>query len=192
MVILGLAGLAGSGKSTIGKLLCEEHGFKADSFAAPLKDVVATAFSLPRDLLEGDTPESRSWREQVLDKWTERLGRPITPRCLLQEIGTEVMRGYYEDIWVASTMDRVKSSIGNVVLTDVRFRNEALAIKEAGGLLVLVHRLGIISSSGSHVSETSYNDFIYLTDLEVVNLEGRPQEAVKQILSKMEEVYDTV
>lgn len=46
-LLIGLTGLAGSGKSTIAKLLVGNHNFKEISFADPLKRVVADTFNIP-------------------------------------------------------------------------------------------------------------------------------------------------
>ena len=90
-MIIGICGLIGSGKGTVADILVEQ-GFTKVSFADKLKDGVATIFGWDRALLEGDTDESREWREQTDEFWTEETGRTITPRIVLQEFGTECMR----------------------------------------------------------------------------------------------------
>ena len=62
-MIIGLVGFIGSGKGTVGDLLSQE-GFIPDSFARPLKDACSSIFGWPRELLEGNTEFSRTWREQ--------------------------------------------------------------------------------------------------------------------------------
>ena len=152
-MIVGLVGAAGSGKSTVALRLATHHGFAVNSFAAPLKDAVAAIFGWRRDLLEGDTPESRAWREQVDTWWAARLAMPaLTPRFALQHIGTEVMRGaFHEDIWLASLQRRLHGAAGHVVVSDVRMPNEAAAITAAGGVLIRVDRPG--TSAGTHATE---------------------------------------
>ena len=94
-MIVGLVGLIGSGKGTVGDMLISE-GFKHESFAAPLKDAAASIFYWNRDSLEGVTPESRAWRERVDTWWSEHLGIPnFTPRLALQLLGTEVFRNHF-------------------------------------------------------------------------------------------------
>ena len=61
--IIGIAGLIGSGKDTVANHLINEHNFQRIKFADKLKDGVSAIFDWPRDLLEGDTDESREWRE---------------------------------------------------------------------------------------------------------------------------------
>lgn len=55
-MILGLTGFIGSGKTTVANLLVERHGYRADSFAASVKDAPATIFGWPRDMLGGTLP----------------------------------------------------------------------------------------------------------------------------------------
>ena len=137
-MIIGLVGFIGSGKGTVGELL-HEKGFIADSFAKPLKDAASVIFGWPREMLEGDTEISRAWREVPDAFWSERFGRPFSPREALQLLGTEAGRNvFHENIWVISLLNRAKGR--DVVVTDVRFRNEIDHIKENGGVVVRVKR----------------------------------------------------
>lgn len=139
-MIIGFVGLAGSGKGTCGDYLVDEYGFKAESFAAPLKDACAAIFGWDRKLLEGDTTTSRSWRAERDAYWSEALGLEITPRYMLQRMGTEVMRNNVNDnIWVLSLFSRVDEN-KDYVITDVRFENEIDAIRSRGGKIVYVER----------------------------------------------------
>ena len=140
-MIIGICGLIGSGKGTVADILEQEHGFTKISFADSLKDAVAAVFSWPRNLLEGDTDDSRAWREQVDTWWADRLGIPnLTPRWVLQQWGTEVCRSsFHDEIWIAS-MERKLSSDINYVVPDTRFPNEINLIKKLGGQVWPVER----------------------------------------------------
>lgn len=128
-MIIGIIGLAGSGKNTAGDYLVSK-GFKQDSFAAPLKDVTSAIFGWPRHLLEGDTKVSRDFREQIDPYWSVKFGYDVTPRHILQFIGTEVMRNsLHPDIWIDSMEKRIISNGCDMVITDVRFPNEVEFIK---------------------------------------------------------------
>lgn len=140
-MILGVTGFIGSGKDTIADYLCTFHGFKRVSFAASLKDAISNIFGWDRELLEGTTKTSREWREQVDPWWSERLGKEITPRWVLQFWGTEVCRnGFHQDIWVASVENKLRTATDNIVITDCRFINEVEAIKRVGGITCRVER----------------------------------------------------
>lgn len=72
-MIIGLVGLIGSGKGTVANMFVE-RGCVEDSFAAPLKDLSASIFGWPRDMMEGDTIESRDFRETADLYWGRKLG----------------------------------------------------------------------------------------------------------------------
>jgi hypothetical protein len=143
-MIIGICGFIGSGKDTAADYLVNFHEFRRESFAASLKDAVAAIFGWNRELLEGRTKESRAWRETRDEWWSNRLGREITPRYVLQYWGTEVIRdGFHNDIWIASVENKIRNSRDSVVITDCRFKNEIDAIKAQRGKIVWVQRGGI-------------------------------------------------
>ena len=141
-MIIGICGLIGSGKGTVADILVEEHGFKKLSFADALKDGVAAMFDWPRHLLEGDTEESREWREQNDPFWTQETGKEISPRLVLQLVGTECMRqGFYDGVWVSLVKKKlVRFPSQNWVLPDTRFPNEINMIHSVGGTIWRVKR----------------------------------------------------
>jgi hypothetical protein len=140
-MIIGVCGLIGSGKDTIADYLVNIHEFRRDSFAATLKDAVSAVFGWDRDMLEGRTRSSREWREQPDAWWSERLGREITPRWILQWWGTEVCRrGFHDDIWIASLENKLRATRDDVVISDCRFPNEIAAIRAQGGHVIRVCR----------------------------------------------------
>jgi hypothetical protein len=140
-MIIGVCGFIGSGKDTVADYLTNFHGFRRESFANSLKDSVASVFGWDRIMLEGRTKQAREWREQQDDWWSARLGKPITPRWVLQYWGTEVCRhGFHDDIWIASLENKLRNSKDDIVISDCRFPNEIKSIKNAGGIVVRVIR----------------------------------------------------
>lgn len=143
-MIIGLSGLAGSGKDTIANFFAEKHGFVRESFADALKDATSAIFSWPRELLEGDTNESRKWREEVDPYWSAKFGYAITPRTMLQQFGTNICREHLnDDIWINCTEKKIQSNQKNrldTIITDVRFPNEVKMIRNAGGRVFCVKR----------------------------------------------------
>jgi len=140
--IIGIVGLIGSGKDTIADYLVNFHGYRRDSFAGTLKDAVSTIFGWDRDLVEGRAAYARQWREQVDEWWSKRLGIPnLTPRYILQQWGTEVVRkSFHDDTWIASLENKLRNSEDDSVITDCRFPNEIKMIKDLGGKVLCVKR----------------------------------------------------
>ena len=134
-MIIGICGLIGSGKGTVADILVNTHKFTKISFADKLKDGVASVFGWDRKMLEGDTDESRQWRELKDDFWSNETKMEVTPRLVLQLFGTDCMRNGFDDgIWVSLVKKELLDNPGrNYVIPDVRFANEVDMIRDVGG-----------------------------------------------------------
>lgn len=153
-MIIGITGLIGSGKDTIANHLIEQYSYERYSWATPLKDITSQLFGWDRDMLEGATAEQREIREQIDPWWDQKLNKHdrVSPRWVLQFIGTEVMRNtLHPDIWILAGMKRIAGK-KNIVIPDTRFPNEIKAIREMGGVIWNVQR-GILPEW--------YDDFKY-------------------------------
>ncbi len=154
MLLIGLCGPSGSGKTTFCQLLLKHFkGAKEYTFASPLKETVAAAFSWPLALMNNVEK-----REKLSDFWTNKFGRPISPRIALQEIGTDVMREWQPDFWVWNLEQRLFQEDAEIVIvSDVRFINEAEFIKNRGGIIIKIVRPGLKKPAitANHLSETS-------------------------------------
>jgi len=140
-MIVGICGLIGCGKGTVGDILVEQ-GFVKISFADKLKDGVAEIFGWNRAMLEGDTNESRQWREQRDNYWSDETQMEVTPRVVLQLFGTDCMRdGFYDGVWVSLLKKTILDNPEqNYVIPDVRFANEVDMIRDIGGQVWEVKR----------------------------------------------------
>jgi len=130
--LIGICGLIGSGKDTVGEVLVNEYGYSKLSFAGTLKDMTAVLFDWDREMLEGTTPATRAEREILDPFWSEKLGRDWSPRIALQQMGTEVMRNHFhEDIWLLTLENKLRKH-DKVVITDCRFPNEIKFVLRRG------------------------------------------------------------
>ncbi len=143
--IIGICGFANSGKDTAADILVAKYGFTKLSFAGILKDIIAIIFDWNRELLEGSTKQSRLWREQPDQYWSLKLKKEITPRWILQHIGTDVFRKHFDDkIWIYC-LERQLIKYQKIVITDCRFPNEIELIKTNGGKMMKIFRNGNVS-----------------------------------------------
>lgn len=152
MTIVGISGHLGAGKDSLAHRLVTRHGFVRVGFADSLKFEVAStlrrtllAYAGERGMVVDVDTSDQVIRDMLWDNRT-----PMT-RALLQEWGTELRRQQDPDYWVKA-WQRAAERFPRVVVPDVRFTNEAKAIRELGGTLVKVVRPG--HEGDSHASES--------------------------------------
>lgn len=153
--IIGLSGYARSGKDTTADYLVEKYGYTKMSFAAPMKEALYKLNPDVRDISE------LVWTvQQVVDLSGWEGAKEITPdvRGLLQRFGTEVGREMFgENFWVDLAMSQIPDG-SKIVVSDVRFPNEADAIKKLGGKVLRVERDGV-EAVNAHISETALDGY---------------------------------
>ena len=167
-MIIGLCGTIGSGKDTVANYLVQTHSFIKVSYGSILKDVVSSVFGWKRELMEGDTLTSRAFRDQEDNWWSEQLQKSITPRNMLQTIGTDVFRKHFHaDIWVIALQHQIleiqkqaqkAESHVNIVITDCRFPNEIELVKKLGGVMIKVVRQELPPQHIEKVKQALKND----------------------------------
>lgn len=186
MRLIGVSGLAGSGKDAVARVLCNFASFGTVSLADPMKEFCSEIFDFSDDQLWG----ASAMRNEVDERWG------FSPREALQKLGTEWGRSLHPDVWIRAAIDRAKGELDNpfigkvtgVVIPDVRFPNEAAAIRAAGGEVWRVTRAGLprlTGDAGTHISEHSLTDAdiyerIISNDGTIGELEERVLQAVKQ------------
>jgi hypothetical protein len=178
-MILGLSGMKGSGKDTVAAYLVKEHGFERKAFADPLKKSVAALLGIPFsdiDRLKND--------EGAVIALASHYGNlsPVTFREFLQRYGTEAHRDVFgEDFWIDYTLPVQGFYPGRaIVVSDVRFVNEAARVKELGGYNVRIIRptVPILDMHISEVQEFDY-DFQIINDGDL----GELAIAVEEVLT---------
>jgi len=170
-MIVGLSGQKRSGKDTIAAYLVKEHNFERKAFADPLKRSVAALFDIP--FSEVDKLKLDPQVEVIIRKWKDgnifedyvRMNK----RTFLQRYGTEAHRDVFgQDFWLDHTLPVQGFYPGRaIVVTDVRFTNEAARIRELGGIVVKVSRNNsnaAPSDQDQHRSEVIDFDWDYLIE----------------------------
>lgn len=127
-----------SGKSETAKVFRDTYGFRVMKFAGPLKDMT-------RAFLKAVGVEDIEQYVEGPRKMEALPGlRGLTARRVMQTIGTEWGRQtLYPDFWCDIAMVGVKAALArgeNVVLDDLRFPNEFVAVKAAGAVTVRIIR----------------------------------------------------
>ncbi len=137
--LLLICGRKDSGKSTFSNLIkrrinelgsCGIKTIVEFSLASHLKDIVAMALKLPRDLLEGDTLESRLYRKIAHPFDSDiHLNNKITPREILVKMGlwlrNTISLNIFVDIVAKKIQEEYKKNKNLYpVIPDCRFINE--------------------------------------------------------------------
>ena len=128
--LIGLSGAARSGKDTTGAILASKLGYKTYSLASPIKVVC-------NDLFGWDDRHSNGELKEVVDEFWG-----ISPRYAYQTLGTEWGRNLIcDDIWLRRA-NLIYKKEGALIVTDIRFQNEADFIRSNGGQIIHIIRDG--------------------------------------------------
>lgn len=153
-MLIGLSGKAGSGKTTVTNYLTT-MGFSTRKFADPLKFML---YNLLVSQGVSPTDTTRYIEGDLKEVPTELLGGK-SPRHAMQTLGTEWGRvQLHEDFWVEAALRNLDT--GDLIFDDVRFPNEALAIRNKGGIVVNIIREDA-PQLGRHLSEDALTDFAF-------------------------------
>jgi len=188
-MILGLAGKALAGKDSVADYLLDNYNFdRKIGFASNLKTACVEVFGLTYDQVLTQQGKSTNlgtpaeitkpiledlirWMRKTHDvaleskDYSTLLGvKLLKPRDILQFVGTEVMRFYVSD-YHYEVVFRSANADENIIITDVRFQNEAAGVLEHGGCLVRIDRPeelralhGVVLNS-DHPSETALDNW---------------------------------
>ena len=170
--LIGIHGKAGAGKDTIANFLIDTYkNYYLQPLAEPLKQVAAIAFGIPEDHFHG-----RDLKEIKNEYWDK------SPREIAQFIGTEMFRTLYgPDFWLRRALLRLNNQYipedegeyqegDTVIISDIRFQNEAEFIWNNKGIIIHVNRPGL-SGVGiqNHASEQGINFNVGGETYEVIN-----------------------
>lgn len=173
MKLIGITGNAGSGKDMLADYLVTHRGFRKYAMAGPLKAMLRAIGVFT------DTQEQKAAINPVFG---------VTNRHLAQTLGTEWMRDQVcADGWIRIAeaeidTQRAISALSadnyphGIVVSDIRYDNEAKMILDQGGIVIRIHRPG--AEGDGHVSEAGISE--HLVSRTLVNW-GMPDEACAKI-----------
>ncbi len=140
--IIGVAGKARAGKDTAANFLVASLGGYRYGFADPLRAMLMAGLGM--DLTEPYWQERKELKIAALGK---------SPRELLQTLGTEWGRQLvHPEIWLTVAQQKLMNNGPGMIISDVRFDNEANWIRKHGGLVLHVTRPSPVEVAG-HISE---------------------------------------
>lgn len=120
MVVIGLLGRAGSGKSTSAMYLENKYGAKRYSFAAPVKELAKRLWDFSDEQLYG----TQEQKEAIDPRWG------ISPRTAMIRLGDEARNVVDNLIWVNACFNKILRDAPKIaVIEDTRYPNEVAAIK---------------------------------------------------------------
>ena len=157
-MLIGLVGKKRAGKDSFASRLTSAHGFVRYAFADPLKALMLELDPFVDSTIdiERDTRGVRL-SEVIAEIGWEGAKEIPEVRRLLQAHGDAARRHIGEDVWLSATMEKVLREPRPVVVTDVRYPNEADAIEAHGGTLVRIIRTGR-QDNDNHITETALDD----------------------------------
>jgi cytidylate kinase len=175
MKVIAISGKIGTGKD----LLCEKIFAYLDSkkikyahlkFAAGVKEIVS--------ILTGNDLE-----DQYSDEGKERMVKELgmSNGALQQVVGTVLREKLHSNIWIFPVLKFARDNPHTIcVISDCRFRNEADAIKEQGGIIIRLNRKNrnIGKRDPNHISETDLDDYPHF-DL-IIDNEGTVDAMVEK------------
>ena len=145
-MLIGITGQKFAGKSTVANMLSSMLNYEVDSFARPLKEIVCALSGCTMEQLEDyDFKEKKVVPEHL---WAFCANETHNYRSLLQGMG-DYLRSKNPNIFIDSIL---VGDTANLIISDVRFPNEAKAIRDRGGIIVKVVRDGVVSKD-THSSE---------------------------------------
>lgn len=179
--IIGIAGHARAGKDTVAQFIREEYSCMTYAFAEPLKAMLRS--------IGLDESELNGWRKDEINNDFQ-----ATPRHMMQTLGTEWGRDTINgDIWVIAAAKRLKrlnqaNPEKTILITDVRFENEASFVR-ANGFLIHVER-PIQRIDGSHHRSENQLRINESDDLIIMN-DGGLDDLREEALRIAVEIHNT-
>lgn len=183
--LIGLSGQKRVGKDTFADYLCSNYGFTKYAFAGPLKKACQEIFLLSEQQVDG------IHKETMDNRWG------VSARKIFQKVGTELFREKLSE--VIPEMESIEHNFwiyrfqlwyedfkknnpeGKVIVSDVRFPNEAKIINKLCGKIIKIHRNTGLNKD-NHASEKNVE--LIETDIILVN-----NNNIKEYYKKIDKLF---
>lgn len=170
MKLIGIAGVAGSGKDTVADFLKEHNNFKSVAFADPIRAGMRAMAGLKDKHFQHPT------KEFILPEFGK------SPRQMMQTLGTEWARNsVHQDFWLiiaGKEVDKIHKQAYNAAITDVRFENEAAWVRKNGGIIWHIRRGGA-GTEHVHASEAG---IAFVEGDEEIDNNGTLEDLYRQVV----------
>lgn len=191
-MIIGISGRMGTGKDTLADMILKlKPEFEKKAFADKLKEIANLLTGIPIEKFN-----SQSFKLENMPKewdWFNDPQDPMKVREFLQSLGTDAIReGLHDDAWVIALMAQYKIEepneiLPNWVVADIRFPNEAEAIRKKDGILIRINKKTM--KPNHHDSELAMNDYgnwneIYDNDKGLEELENFAKLIIDKYVKK--------
>lgn len=189
-IILGMTGVAGSGKDTAAAGLVADHGFVRLAIGDELKQALCLV-DPPVPFREPDGSISYIMLAELVDKagWDQAKQHPLV-RSMLQKMGSDAgWQLHGEALWTSRLDARIAEldPDQDVVVTDIRMPHEAHWLRGIGGSIIRVTRQaaleGLTPEQRAHVSEQGIAD----ADHETAN-DGSVEDLHEAVLQVVMEI----
>ncbi|GLV78343.1 deoxynucleotide monophosphate kinase family protein [Streptomyces hygroscopicus] len=148
---IGIIGRARSGKDTAGKYFVEQHGYRRVALADPIKEAALRTNPIVK---VDHAAEYYRLAEDIAEfGWERAKDDTAEVRRILQELSAAI-RALDEDFWLRLALkatEEANDAGAPVIITDIRYPNEAASLARAGFHLLHINRPGIPQMD--HVSE---------------------------------------
>jgi hypothetical protein len=166
--VIGLCGKKQSGKNTFAKIAKEYALVVGEvALADALKDFCSAYLGIAPKLCYGTDKDKNTivgewgsvFAEHIYKEFKKEWIAPLTVREVLQVVGTEIFRrNFTEDFWINILMRKIESMKKErpydfILITDVRFPNEVLALKARQNKVVRLYRDTGCTDTIPHASE---------------------------------------
>ena len=177
---IGLVGYSQSGKDTVADILVKNYGYTRVAFADKIRE-----FLYGLNPMVACSPTGYLQDLVNLVGWDAAKQEPQVRR-LLQDLGNSARKTIDENVWVTLALGNIDVN-QRVVITDVRFENEAIMIKFMGGQLWRVKRVGV-GPVNDHVSESELEGYkvnqIFVNNGTIEDLEALIKTRMNNAFSK--------